>query len=119
MRARRPTRFADPADLVERAAALTDGALRCREHSSHDWQPYTVSREGAGFHRVEKCSGCGSERRQDLDSRALVVKTSIAYSEGYLNPPGTGRADAAGKAVYRLELLTRQLARPQRRRRAS
>ena len=114
-------KHADPDDLLQYALELSDGALGCREQRRHDWQPYTVERIGGGFHRVEKCAGCGSERRQDLDARALILSTRIAYSEGYLNPPGTGRVDQQGAAVYRLERLTRLLdqAKPTRRRRAS
>lgn len=98
---------ADLDTLAERAAELPNGVLTCREHRRHDWRPASVRRAGAGFYRLERCSDCHSERWQDLDSRGLVVRSGVNYSEGYLNPAGTGRVDQIGQGVYRLELLTR------------
>lgn len=94
-------------DLVDRARDLPNGILNCREHRRHDWRPQTVRRVGRGFYRIEVCTDCQSERRQELDSRGLVNSTSVHYSEGYLNPPGMGRVDQQGQGVFRLELLTR------------
>ena len=98
---------ADLDTLADRAAELPNGILTCREHRRHDWRPASVRRAGRGFYRLERCTDCHSERWQDLDSRGLVVATGVHYSEGYLNPPGTGRVDAVGQGVYRLELLNR------------
>lgn len=105
-----PTRPADLDSLASRAAGLTNGVLTCREHRRHDWRPASVRRAGRGFYRLEKCSDCGSQREQDLDSRGLVVSSRVNYVENYLNPPGTGRVDVAGQGVYRIELLTRLIA---------
>jgi hypothetical protein len=105
-----PDRPADLDTLADLAAGLTNGALTCREHRRHDWRPAAVNRAGRGFYRLERCSDCASERWQDLDYRGLVVASGVKYSDGYLNPPGTGRVDAVGQGVYRVELLTRLIA---------
>lgn len=119
-----PALVADLGTLAEQAAEMTDGMLNCREHRRHDWRSASVIRVGRGFHRIEICSDCKSERWQDLDSRGLVTASGVRYSEGYLNPPGTGRVNQVGQGVYRLELLGRLLERaeqskPKRRRKAA
>jgi hypothetical protein len=108
--ANHPTPTADLDTLADRAAELSNGILQCREHRRHDWRARSVKRVKLGFYRLEVCSDCGSERWQDLDSRGLVVASGVHYSEGYLNPPGTGRVDVVGQGVYRIELLTRLIA---------
>lgn len=102
-----PRAAADLGTLAERAAELPSGTLNCREHRRHDWRPASARRQGRGFFRLERCSDCHSERWQELDSRGLVTRSGVKYSEGYLNPPGTGRVDQVGQGVYRLELLRR------------
>jgi hypothetical protein len=101
---------ADLETIAARAADLSNGILQCREHRRHDWRSQSVKKVGRGYYRLEVCSDCASERWQDLDSRGLVTASGVKYSEGYLNPPGTGRVDATGQGVYRLELLTRLIA---------
>lgn len=100
---------ADPDVIAELAKDLDDGVLHCREHRRHDWRPSTVKREKYGYRRVEVCSDCASSRWQELDTRGYVIKGGINYSEGYLNPKGTGRVDQRGCAAYRLETLHRLL----------
>lgn len=43
------------------------------------------------------------------------MRGGISYSDGYLNPKGTGRVDQSGQAAYRLEAILRAVpARPVR-----
>jgi len=44
-----------------------------------------------------------------MDSRGYLIKGGVNYSEGYLNPKGTGRVTVDGIAAYRLEAITRFL----------
>lgn len=116
-----PTLTADLDTIAERARELPLGVLNCREHRRHDWRSASVRRVGhSGYHRVERCTDCHSERWQELDGRGLVVRSGIHYSDGYLNPPGTGRVDQVGQGIYRLEALRRYVegteAAPKRRR---
>lgn len=106
LRVRPPS--ADPTQLATLAQSFTDGALACREQRHHAWQSWKVTTRRWGFERVMRCRDCGAERKDDLDRRALVVKRyPVAYPEGYLLAPGTGRVDAEGAAAFRLELLKR------------
>jgi len=102
-----PPPLADREEVQQLARGLTDGALHCREHRRHNWRPSTVTREEYGFRRIETCPDCGCSRWQELDSRGYVVRGGMTYSEGYLNPPGTGRVGLDGIAAYRLEAIDR------------
>lgn len=104
-----PAPVADPQQIAELAQQLTDGALNCREHRRHDWRPAQVTRQDYGYRRVEACDDCGSSRWQEMDSRGYLIKGGVNYSEGYLNPKGTGRVTVDGIAAYRLEAITRFL----------
>lgn len=107
-------------DVVEEIAhGLEDGALHCRESRRHDWRPSRVTKERYGYRRVQVCTDCGSSQWQELDARGYVIRKGTEYVDGYLLPKGTGRVNADGLAVYRLEALTRYLPKGRRKRAVS
>lgn len=106
-RSRQPVLFADPAEVREFAAHLSEALLQCRE-LGHLWSPWTASwsnTEGC-YHRTLRCDRCTTERSQTLSDKGTVLTNQYAYPEGYLHA-GMGRIAGDGRDMLRLESVLR------------
>lgn len=108
-------RYADPGDVEKFAASLPDSYLACRD-LTHSWRPFNATQQETGLWiRVLRCYVCKARKTQHLDSRGNVIgRSSPDYPDGYL-AKGLGRIAGEGKGVLRLESLTRQAGKADRR----
>jgi len=84
----------------------TEEQLLCRD-IQHSWSPYTASRIPGqrGFIRTLKCVRCGSKKTQTLSRDGFIVRSRMAYPEGYLRP-NEGRLTRGLRAALRVRNLT-------------
>lgn len=75
----------------------------CRD-LRHAWSPFRAERTGNGFLRELECLRCRTFKAQHLDFDGYVVKSSLYYPAGYLNPGGRlTREDIAGIRMENLD----------------
>lgn len=101
-------RFADPEDVRDFAAGLTQNQLECRD-VGHIWKHWTAAWSGheGCFHRVLRCSRCRTEREQRLSDKGVVLSNSYHYADGYTHA-GLGRIAGDAKDLLRLASVTKQ-----------
>ena len=104
---RRPISFADPVEVREFAADLSEAWLECRE-LGHLWAPRTAhwSGEDGCYYRTLRCDRCETERDQTLSDRGAVLSNSYNYPDGYLLE-GMGRIAGEGRDMLRLASVVR------------
>lgn len=114
-----PVPYADPSEVADFAASLSESFLQCRE-LGHNWKPWTVRwlPEEVHYERALKCSRCHTERWQALTDRGAVLSGHYVYPDGYV-VQGLGRIVGEGRDALRLESLTRALARVARQAKAA
>lgn len=84
----------------------------CRDTSIHHaWTYSGASRLGQrkGFTRTLICTRCEAVKTQTLDRGGYVVKSTMRYPDGYLRPPGSGRATRQDNAEARLRGIEGEL----------
>jgi hypothetical protein len=98
--------WADSHDVQVAAKEWTEGQKTCRVNG-HAWEPLTVRHRPGVFSVMQRCPRCRNERRQDVNEQGYPVSDwKPYYYDGYLLK-GLGRVGADGRAVLRLDLITR------------
>ena len=84
----------------------TEDQLLCRD-LQHSWSPYTARRlaKRAGFLRTLKCVRCGSLKDQTLSNDGFIMRSRMAYPDGYLRP-NEGRLTRMDRAALRVRNMT-------------
>jgi hypothetical protein len=95
------------AAVVKNVDDVEDKFLDCRD-LGHSWRHYNAVEEKKyrTITRVVVCSVCRTERRQVLDLKGYLVRSSYRYAKGYLLK-GTGWLTADDRAVMRLRNIRR------------
>jgi len=97
--------YADPHEVADYAATLTEAYLQCRE-TGHNWTPWTAYPIKGGYERALRCVSCQTKRWETLDSYGGKVKGHYEYPDDYLHE-GLGRIVGDGRNALRLESVTR------------
>lgn len=104
---RKSPKVASVKDIRTLLDRLNEDFLRCRD-LGHVWVQYKVKKVRAGYERSLYCRSCKASKHQFVSVKGEILATSYAYSLGY-QFKGIGRIQTEGKAVLRLESLTRTL----------
>lgn len=102
-----PVEYADPAEVSDFAAELSDKFLECRD-TGHNWRRLAArwSPHLGEYRRVHRCRSCRAERTQRLSDKGAILSSSIDYPDGYLHK-GLGRIVGDGRDLLRLETMGR------------
>lgn len=88
------------------ASDLPEEFLRCRE-LGHNWSPHTATKYRNAFVRTLRCPRCKTRKRQQLDSRGMIVGSPVyIHPEGYLHQ-GHGQIRGDGRGVLRIASMYR------------
>jgi len=99
----------DLADIEEFAAGLSSSHLECRAVTGHNFRRLSVRwLEDDKAHEIRmRCRQCGANRLVLIDAMGYPVRSAYKYKKGYLAKKVKGTATQDGRALLRLEAMTR------------